>query len=53
MENDQRTFQKITGPVKWTRGYKLLWKNLKTVREIRFDSYELVQTGKMTANLDF
>lgn len=50
---EHRLFQKITGPVKWTRGYKLLWENLKTVRDIRFDSYELVKAGKMTAHLDF
>ena len=48
-----KLFEKVTAPVKWTRGYKLLWGNLKTVRDIRFDSCELVQTGKMTAHLDF
>jgi uncharacterized protein len=52
-DKEYRLFQKIIGPVKWTRGYKLLWKNLKTVRDIRFDSYELVKAGKMTAHLDF
>lgn len=49
---ERQFFEKIIGPMKWTRGYKLLWKNLKFVREVRFDSYELVHTGKMTANLD-
>lgn len=34
-----------------TRGYKLIWENLKHVRDIKFDSFRPVTTGQMTAHL--
>jgi len=37
--------------VKETKGYKMLWENMKTVRDIRFDSFEPVLTGEMTSGL--
>ena len=37
--------------VKETKGYKLLWENMKTVRDIQFDSFEPVLTGEMTRDL--
>jgi hypothetical protein len=43
---------KMVKPVKWTRGHDLLWKHLKTVRDIHFDSFEPVKTGKMSALLE-
>lgn len=42
---------KIVGRLKWTRGYRLLWKDLKYVRDISFDSIEPVRAGKMSAHL--
>jgi hypothetical protein len=37
--------------VKQTKGYQMLWANMKTVRDIRFDSFEPVLTGEMTQGL--
>lgn len=37
--------------VKETKGYKMLWENMKTVRDIKFDSFEPVLTGEMTRDL--
>ncbi len=34
-----------------TKGYKLIWCNLKHVRDIQFDSYEIITAGKMTRHL--
>lgn len=50
-EEERRKWQKIVKPLKWTRGYNLLWKNLKHVREIEFDSYVPVKAGIMTSDL--
>ena len=38
-------------PVEGTKGYELLWKNLETVRDITFDSFEPVSCGEMTQGL--
>jgi len=35
-----------------TKGYQLIWKNLKHVRDIEFDSFEPITAGKMTMHLD-
>ena len=34
-----------------TKGYGLLWKNMRMVRDIHFDSFEPVQAGEMTREL--
>ena len=34
-----------------TKGYDLLWKNMRTVRDIYFDSFEPVSCGQMTQDL--
>jgi predicted pyridoxine 5'-phosphate oxidase superfamily flavin-nucleotide-binding protein len=34
-----------------TKGYDLLWKNMRTVRDIYFDSFEPVSCGEMTQDL--
>ena len=34
-----------------TKGYDLLWKNMRTVRDIYFDSFEPVSCGEMTQGL--
>ena len=33
------------------KGYKLIWKNMRHVREIHFDSFEPVNASKMTQHL--
>ena len=42
---------KMIGRLKWSRGYRLLWNNLKIVRDINFHSFEPVRAGKMSAHL--
>ena len=34
-----------------TKGYDLMWKNMRTVRDIYFDSFEPVLMGEMTQDL--
>jgi uncharacterized protein len=34
-----------------TKGYDLIWKNMRTVRDIQFDSFEPVLFGEMTQDL--
>jgi hypothetical protein len=36
---------------KRTKGYALLWKNMRIVRDIYFDSYEPVRVGEMSKDL--
>ncbi len=33
---------------KWMKGYKLLWADIKTVRDIQFEGFEPVRLGPMT-----
>lgn len=33
------------------KGYKLIWKNMKHIREIQFDSFEPVSAARMTQHL--
>jgi uncharacterized protein len=33
---------------KWMKGYKLLWADVRTVRDVRFEHFEPVQLGPMT-----
>lgn len=44
-------WQKIIKPLRFFKGYKLLWRDMKYVREITFDSFEPVKTGEMTKDL--
>jgi hypothetical protein len=39
------------GFTRGTKGFDLLWKNMGTVRDIHFDSFEPVSTGEMTRQL--
>jgi uncharacterized protein len=34
-----------------TKGHELMWKNMRTVRDIRFDSFEPVLCGEMTQGM--
>lgn len=42
------TWQKRVRMARGTKGYELLWKNLRMVRDIRFDSFDPVTAGEMT-----
>nr|WP_319392640.1 pyridoxamine 5'-phosphate oxidase family protein [uncultured Desulfobacter sp.] len=34
-------------PYRWMKGYKLLWADIRTVRDIRFQRFEPIQLGRM------
>jgi hypothetical protein len=38
-------------PLRWFKGYDLLWSNMHYIREITFDAFEPIQSGKMTKDL--
>ncbi len=42
-------FLRLVRVFRWTRGYKLLWKDLKHVRDISFDSFQLVRVGAISS----
>jgi uncharacterized protein len=44
-------WQKKIRPFRRLKGYELLWKNMKHIREIQFDTVEPVNTGIMTRNV--
>jgi uncharacterized protein len=46
-----QTFLNYVKPFKYLKGYKLLWSNMKIVRDIHFNSFRIVQTGKITRRL--
>lgn len=48
-QREQQKFLKFVWPYKWTRGYKMIWKNLNYVRDIDFTSYESVKVGALTS----
>ncbi|KZN63444.1 hypothetical protein N473_16615 [Pseudoalteromonas luteoviolacea CPMOR-1] len=47
-EYEKVKFQKRVSKTRFTRGYKLLWKNMSKIREIEFDKVEQVKIGAMT-----
>ncbi len=47
-EEEIARWQRHVGPVHFTRGHKLLWRNMKRVREIHFHRIEAVKIGRMT-----
>ena len=50
-EGEIAAWQNRVKGVRRTKGYELIWKNLKYVRDIQFDSFEPITAGKMTKNL--
>lgn len=48
-----KAWHRRISPFRFTKGYQLLWKNMKHVREIRFESYEPIHLGMMTKSLFF
>ena len=47
-EAEREGFMKLVRPLRWTKGYKMLWGALPKVREIEFHSFEAARLGKMT-----
>lgn len=50
-EKELARWHKRIWPLKLTKGYDLLWKDMAHVREITFHSYEPVHVGKMTSGV--
>ncbi len=50
-EEEIASFQKRVRFARNLKGYKLIWKNMKHVREISFHSFEPVTASKMTRHL--
>ena len=50
-EEEIASFRKRVRFARNLKGYKLIWKNMKHVREIQFDSFSPVTAGKMTQHL--
>jgi hypothetical protein len=48
-EKEKGKFLKLVRPFRWTKGYKLLWKDLKYVRDVRFETCEPVRIGAFTS----
>jgi hypothetical protein len=48
-ERELGKFLKLVKPFRWTRGYKILWKDLKYVRDIQFETCEPVRIGAFTS----
>ena len=50
-EEEIESFRNVIKPLKKFRGYHTLWDRLEYVRDIEFNEYYPVNTGKMTADL--
>jgi uncharacterized protein len=48
-EREKEKFLKLVKPFRWTRGYKLIWKDLRHVRDIQFETFEPVKIGSFTS----
>ncbi|HWR72712.1 MAG TPA: pyridoxamine 5'-phosphate oxidase family protein, partial [Nitrospirota bacterium] len=46
-----RAFRRRVAPYRMFRGHDMLWKDLKHVRDITFDSFEPVHVGALTIDL--
>ena len=43
-------WQKRLRPVRFTKGHALMWRNMRTVRDIEFNRIEPINIGKMTGH---
>jgi hypothetical protein len=50
-KDEMESFQNRVRVARKFKGYKLIWKNMKHVREIHFKSFEPVHAAKMTQHL--
>jgi hypothetical protein len=46
-EDEARRWRARVRPVRWTRGYELLWKEMRFVQELRFDGLAPIRFGGM------
>jgi hypothetical protein len=46
-EEEARRWRERVRPVSWTRGYELLWKEMRFVQELRFDGIAPIRFGGM------
>lgn len=49
-ETEIKLWQKRVGRASFSKGYEMMWANMKTVREIEFTKIEPVHMGEMTRN---
>lgn len=47
-KNEIKIWHKRVKSVSFTKGHKIMWKNMKTVREIQFSKIEPIHIGSMT-----
>lgn len=45
------SFKNKVASARGTKGYNMLWEPLHTVRDLKFDSFQTIETGEMTAGL--
>ena len=50
-EDEMKTWQQRVGFAEGLKGHEILWKDMKIVRDIQFESYKPVLCGEMTARL--
>ena len=50
-EEESAKWQNHVKIARGTKGYDIMWKNMRTVRDIHFDSFEPVLLGEMTQDL--
>lgn len=50
-EEEIESFQQRVRTARKTKGYELIWQNLKHVRDIHFESFEPVHVARMTGHL--
>lgn len=47
-EKEKERFQRLVRPLRRTKGYNLMWKEMNMVRELKFERAEMAMLGKMT-----
>ncbi len=50
-DHETAMWQKRIRYFKWSKGYDLLWSDMKYVRQVRFDAFEPVRAGAMSSGL--
>ena len=50
-DEERAAYQARVKPFRWTKGYDLIWRDLRHVREIKLESCEPVVYPQMTAHL--
>jgi len=50
-EKELALWQKRVKSARFTKGHKLMWRDMSMVRDITFTRVEMVKIGKMTSNI--